>query len=155
LLDRSAGLPPEDLDRDVRGREPMPFESDEPTVRGMLDRLVFTKEVWVSAVAGGARPPEDRDTTIDGLRRRLDASAAEFAQVVRGVRDRGEWDVAFVNTLRDPPESFTFGGMMAHVFTFQASRRTELIEALGRLGIHDVGYGDPIEWERAMLDGGA
>ena len=75
-----------------------------------------------------------------------------WVDVVRGIRDRGEWDTAFVNALRDPPQSFTFGGMVLHVLTFQACRRSELIQELGEFGIDDLGYGDPIEWERAVLD---
>ena len=151
LIDAAGTLPDDDLDRVVRDREPLAFESDEPTVRGMLDRLVFTYDVWTAAVAGRAAV-DDRDTSMDGLRRRLQASSGEFAEVIRGIRDRGEWDHAFVNTLRDPPETFTFGGMVAHVLTLQAARRSELIVALGGLGVQGLGYGDPVEWERAVLD---
>jgi AraC family transcriptional regulator len=153
ILDRAGTLSDEDLDRDVRGdREPQPFESDEPTIRGMLDRLVFTREVWTAGIAGRPDPLPGRDTSIDGLQQRLEDSAVEFADVVKGIRDRGEWDTAFVNALRTPPETFTFGGMVLHVLTFQACRRSELIQALGQVGIDDLGYGDPIEWERAVLD---
>jgi hypothetical protein len=42
--------------------------------------------------------------------------------------------------------------MVLHVLTFQACRRSELIQALRDVGIDDLGYGDPIEWERAVLD---
>jgi AraC-like DNA-binding protein len=152
ILDAAATLTDEDLDRDVRGREPMPYESHEPTVRGMLDRLVFTREVWNAGVGGRPSPLPGRDLSIEGLRQRLEDSAVEFTKIVHGIRDRGEWDTAFVNALRDPPETFTFGAMFLHVITFQACRRGELIEALGRLGIDDLGYGDPVEWERAVLD---
>jgi AraC-like DNA-binding protein len=153
ILDRAGTLSAEDLDRNVRGdREPQPFESDEPTIRGMLDRLVFTREVWTAGIAGRPDPLPGRDTSIDGLQQRLEDSAVEFADVVKGIRDRGEWDTAFVNALRNPPQTFTFGGMVLHVLTFQACRRSELIQALGQVGIDDLGYGDPIEWERAVLD---
>jgi AraC family transcriptional regulator len=153
ILDRAATLSDEDLDRNVRGdRDPQPFESEEPTIRSMLDRLVFTREVWTAGIAGRPDPLPGRDTSINGLRKRLEASAVEFTDVVRGIRDRGEWDTAFVNALRNPPQSFTFGGMVLHVLTFQACRRGELIQALGDVGIEDLGYGDPIEWERAVLD---
>jgi AraC family transcriptional regulator len=153
ILDRAATLSDEDLDRNVRGgREPQPFESEEPTIRSMLDRLVFTREVWTAGIAGRPDPLPGRDTSIEGLRRRLEDSAVEFTDVVRGIRDRGEWDTAFVNALRNPPQSFTFGGMVLHVLTFQACRRGELIQAMGEVGVHDLGYGDPIEWERAVLD---
>ena len=153
ILDRAATLSDEDLDRNVRGdRDPQPFESEEPTIRGMLDRLVFTREVWTAGIAGRPDPLPGRDTSIEGLRTRLEASAVEFTDVVRGIRDRREWDTAFVNALRNPPQSFTFGGMVLHVLTFQACRRSELIQALVDVGIDDLGYGDPIEWERAVLD---
>jgi AraC-like DNA-binding protein len=152
ILDRAASLSDEQLDAKVRDREAMAFESDEPTIRSMLDRLVFTREVWTAGIAGRPDPLPGRDTSVEGLKRRLEESAVEFTDVVRGIRDRGEWDTAFVNALRDPPQSFTFGGMVLHVLTFQACRRGELIQVLGELGIDDLGYGDPIEWERAVLD---
>jgi AraC family transcriptional regulator len=153
ILERAATLPDDDLNRNVRGeREPQPFESDEPTIRSMVDRLVFTREVWTAAIAGRTNPLPNRDTSIEALRQRLEASAVEFTEVVREIRDRGEWDTAFVNALRNPPQSFTFGGMVLHVLTFQACRRSELIQALGDVGIRDLGYGDPIDWERAVLD---
>jgi AraC family transcriptional regulator len=152
LLDRIATLPEAELDRDVRGREPMAYESDDPTIRAMLDRLVFTREVWIAAVAGRPSPRLDADRSLAGLRARLEASADEFRALVRRARERGEWDTAFVNALRTPPETATFGGMVAHVLTFQACRRGELLEVLRRYGIEDLGYGDPVEWERAVLD---
>jgi len=152
ILERAGKLSDEQLDATVREREPLAFESDEPTIRSMLDRLVFTREVWTAGIAGRPDPLPGRDTSIEGLRRRLEDSAVEFTGVVRGIRDRGEWDTAFVNALRNPPQSFTFGGMVLHVLTFQACRRAELIQVLGEFGIDDLGYGDPIEWERAVLD---
>jgi AraC family transcriptional regulator len=153
ILDRAATVSDEDLDRNVRGdREPLAYESEQPTIRSMLDRLVFTREVWTAGIAGRPDPLPGRDVSVEGLRRRLEASAAEFTEVVRGIRDRDEWDTAFVNALRTPPETFTFGGMVLHVLTFQACRRAELLQVMTELGIDGLGYGDPIEWERAVLD---
>src|SRR5262245_29528033 len=140
ILERAGKLSDEQLDATVREREPLAFESDEPTIRSMLDRLVFTREVWTAGIAGRPDPLPGRDTSIEGLKRRLEDSAVEFTGVVRGIRDRGEWDTAFVNALRNPPQSFTFGGMVLHVLTFQACRRAELIQVLGEFGIDDLGY---------------
>jgi AraC family transcriptional regulator len=77
-------------------------------------------------------------------------AAREFVDRVRAIRDRGEWDTGFVDALCDPPESFTYGGMLAHVATFSAYRRTLAMLALRQLGVEDIGIGDPIEWERAL-----
>jgi hypothetical protein len=54
----------------------------------------------------------------------------------------------FVDALCQPPVSFTFGGVVAHVLTFSAHRRQVLIGALEELGVDGVEPGDPIEWER-------
>src|SRR5262245_32755024 len=95
ILDRAASLSDEQLDAKVRDREAMAFESDEPTIRSMLDRLVFTREVWTAGIAGRPDPLPGRETSVEGLQRRLEESAVEFTDVVRGIRDRGEWDTAF------------------------------------------------------------
>jgi AraC family transcriptional regulator len=46
----------------------------------------------------------------------------------------------------DPPEVFTYGGMVAHVLTFAAYRRTLAVQALEASGIGDLGWGDPMRW---------
>src|SRR5205085_4694286 len=125
------------------------FDAQAPTVRSMLSRLVWTKENWNASVAGRA-VPERGDDSIEGLRRRQRVAAEEFAGLARGIRDRGEWDAGFVDALCDPPESFTFGGMIAHVLTFSAYRRQVLVKAFKELGIEDLGLGDPVEWERSL-----
>jgi AraC family transcriptional regulator len=147
LLDSAASLPEPVLD-DRLELDPLAHEPGEPTIRGLLYRLVFTKEMWTAAIAGRALP-EDGDASLDGLRQRLAAAGGEFVQLVRDVRDRREWDAGFVDALCDPPESFTYSAAVSHVLTFSAYRRQLVIEHLRRLGADDVPSGDPIEWERA------
>jgi AraC family transcriptional regulator len=150
MLDAAASLTNEQLDAPMDlAEEPILFLDNELTVRNILNRLVFTKEVWTAALKG-AECPEPEDTSLSGLRGRLEAVDPEFLRIVRQVRDRGEWDAVFVDPTCDPPRSFTFGAMVAHVLTFQAYRRQLLLVALKRHGITDLGYGDPIEWEREI-----
>lgn len=148
LLERAGQLTDEQLDREIRpGHEVLAFDGPEPTVRSMLDRLVWTKEVWVAAMTGGELPAEpDRD--LDALRRRFASAADAFVAVARRIRERGGWDDAFVDALCDPPQSFTFGGVVAHVITFSAHRRQVLLSALADLGLHELEPNCPIEWER-------
>jgi hypothetical protein len=68
--------------------------------------------------------------------------------VLCAVRSRGGWDDTFVDELCQPPESFTFGGMLAHLITFNSYRRLTAAAVLRGLGVDDVGFGDPIEYER-------
>jgi AraC-like DNA-binding protein len=149
LIDAAAELPDEKLDEPVATPTEPPhawFEDGSPTLRSMVDRLVYSKEIWTAALAG-RNQPERGGTSIEELRERHEAAGAEFARAVRGIRDRNTWDTAFVDALCDPPETFTFGGMVAHVLTWSAHRRQVLVGAFRNLGA-DVGTGDPIEWER-------
>ena len=55
-------------------------------------------------------------------------------------------DETFVDATCDPPQVFTYGGMLAHVLTFAAHRRTLAIGALYSAGIVDLAPGDPMRW---------
>jgi AraC family transcriptional regulator len=148
LLERAATLSDEQLDREMRpGHVVFSFDGPEPSVRAMLDKLVWTKEVWTAAI-GGRDYPNARDKTMAGLRRRHEAVARQFLALVRRIRDRDEWDDAFIDALCQPPQSFTFGGVLAHILTFAAHRRMTLIAVLRELGVEDVDAACPIDWER-------
>lgn len=150
LLDQAATLSDEALDRAVRpGHIIHSFEGPEPDVRTMLDRIVFTKEVWTAAI-GGREFPTDRDRTIAGQKARLEAVQPQFVALVRRVRERNEWDDVFVDALCTPPVSFTFGSVIAHSLDVSIVRRHVVVGALRELGVNDVETRDPIEWERAM-----
>ncbi len=59
---------------------------------------------------------------------------------------QGAWDDAFVDALCEPAEVFTYGGMIAHVLTFAAHRRTLVVLALDHHGVGELGWGDPMRW---------
>jgi len=148
MLERAAGLSDAQLDAPLAvPAHPLPFESTEGTLREALNRLVFTKENWLASVRQQPEPPQD-DKTIAGLLKRYDAAFIEFAELARQARDENRWDETFVDALCEPPETFTYGGMLAHVITFSAFRRSMALKLFELLGVDDLGYGDPIEWER-------
>ncbi len=151
LFDAASELPDSALDERLE-LEPLAHEPGCPSIRGLLYRLVFTKEMWTASVKGETMPDRG-DLSVDALRRRLDAAGSEFALLMRDVDARSDWDAAFVDTTCDPPRSFTYGAMAAHVLNFSAYRRLILIGELERHGL-DVGIGDPVEWERVVLGGG-
>jgi AraC-like DNA-binding protein len=150
LLEQAAALADEALDRPVRpGLVVHAFEGPEPDVRTMLERLVFTKEVWTAAM-GGEDFPTPGARAIGAIQARLAAAQPRFAALVRRIRDRNEWDDAFVDALCTPPVSFTFGSVIAHILEASAVRRYTVIGALRDLGVADVETRDPIEWERLV-----
>src|SRR5262245_43402831 len=150
LLENAATLPDDALDRPIRpGLVVHSFEGPEPDVRTMLERIVFTKEVWTAAIAGRDIPPRDQ-RSIAALQARLAAVQPQFTALVRRIRDRNEWDDVFVDALCTPPVSFTLGSVIAHILTVGVVRRQTVIDALRELGVRDVESRDPIEWEREI-----
>jgi hypothetical protein len=115
----------------------------------MFERIIFTKEVWTAAIGGRDIPPRDA-RSITALQARLAVVQPQFTALVRRIRDRNEWDDAFVDALCTPPVSFTFGSVIAHILTISVVRRETVMGALRELGISDVEARDPIEWERMV-----
>jgi hypothetical protein len=88
----------------------------------------------------------ERDEPVQRMRERLAVAGPAFLTQVRTVCDEGRLDETFVDTLCEPARVFTYGGMIAHVLTFAAHRRTLAVGALHRFGITDLGDGDPRTW---------
>ena len=144
LLEAADTLPPAELERPLRpGFVAVWFEGEEPSAAMMAERLVFTLEIWVAAISGEP-VPENGD---GNLLRRFDRASRTFSRLARAIRDRGAWDDAFVDALCEPPQSFTYGGVLAHVLSYGAVRRETLASVLVELGARVPSSGDPIEWE--------
>jgi AraC family transcriptional regulator len=120
---------------------------DDPTLRKLLSRLVGQLGMWNAVLA-----MRDYDwsveqlETVDSMRRRLAVEGPTFLHHVRTVSEEGRLDETFVDALCQPAEVFTHGGMIAHVLTFAAHRRTLVCGALIDAGISDLGAGDPRLW---------
>jgi hypothetical protein len=152
ILDRAARLPDETLDRPIT----MSVDALDAggSLRDLLHTLVSTKERWIAAVAGdrppggdplGSELPADQ-RTIDALRRRYPGAGPAFLALANRIRERGEETVTFIDTTCTPPQSFSYGGMIAHVLNFSAYRRTLAVAALHEYGIDDLGFGDPVRF---------
>ena len=143
IVDRAATVDAAVLDRPIE----LSVEGidEDPTLRLLTERLVRQLEMWVSAVEGGTEMPEG-DTTPSGLRARLDAIEPKFREVIVAPIAEGRADDTFVDAICEPAETFTYGGVVAHVLNFSAVRRTMAIGALERAGISDLGSGDPMRF---------
>jgi len=145
LLQAAATLTPEQLERPLRpGFVAVWFEGEEPSAALMAERLVYTLEVWVAAMAGEPVPSGGGE-----LLPRFERAAPAFERIAKRVRDRGAFDDAFVDALCEPPQSFTYGGVLAHVLSFGAVRREMLASVLAELGADVPDTSDPILWEAA------
>ena len=145
MLTRAERLPDEVLDASVE----ISVEGldDEPTLRSLLSRLVGQLAMWDAATHD--RPYDfgvEQGESVASMRARLAESGPAFLTQVREIADAGRLDETFVDAICDPPEVFTYGGMIAHVLTFAAHRRTLVCGALIDAGVTDLGAGDPMRW---------
>ena len=69
-----------------------------------------------------------------------------FLEQVRRTAEEGRLDDTFVSLQDVPAKIYTYGGLIAHVLTFAAYRRTLVVGALATAGIDDLDFGDPREW---------
>jgi AraC-like DNA-binding protein len=155
LLELATTLSDEQLDRPLQHEiKVFPWCGPDQSLRQLLDRMVQTKEAWAAALTGGSvplfdnAPPEDR--TPSAMLARMEKADAGFHRVLTDVRDRGAWEDTFVDALCEPPETFAFGGMFAHVITFNAYRRMIAIDVLRRLGVKVEGCGCPMEYVESL-----
>jgi AraC-like DNA-binding protein len=155
LLEQAAALSDDQLDRPIdTTAKVFPWDKPDRSLREMLERIVQTKEVWTAALTGGEMPVLDgvpaEARTPRALLGRFDTVDAEFHRILREIRDRGAWDETFVDALCEPAETFTFGGMFAHVITFNIYRRLTALDAFQRLGVPIQGAGCPSEYEASV-----
>jgi AraC-like DNA-binding protein len=126
-------------------REDEPDESQ--SIRSILSRLVGQMGMWNAAMA-----TRDYDWSVEdhesltSMRRRLGIEGPRYLAHVREVCSQGRLDDTFVDALCEEAAVFTYGGMVAHVVTFAAYRRTVVVLALARLGHDELGWGDPMRW---------
>lgn len=151
LLELANSLTGEQLDRPLTDQiHVFPWDAPDRSLRQLLDRMVQTKEAWAAALTGGSAPAFDNappeQLTPPAMLARLEKADRAFHSVLTGVRNRSAWEDTFVDALCEPPESFTFGGMFAHVITFNAYRRMVAIDLMRRLGVKVEGVGCPMEY---------
>jgi AraC family transcriptional regulator len=144
MLSRAAQLTDEQLD--VRIELSVEGVDDEPTLRSLLARLVGQVDMWNSALAGRDYDwSAERGATVPGLQERLAEVGPAFLAEIRQICTEGRLDDMVVCP-GETVEVYTMGGMLAHVLTFAAHRRTLAVGALYGFGFSDLDAGDPIRW---------
>jgi AraC-like DNA-binding protein/uncharacterized damage-inducible protein DinB len=155
LLEYASTLSDEQLDRPLEAVvEVLPWRESSKSLRQLFENIIFTKEVWAAALAGHDFPningTPDAERTPAAMLARLEKTDRELQKIFHDVRNRGSWDDTFVDALCEPAETFTFGGVFAHIMTFNAHRRLMALDALRQLGVKTQGFGDPMEYEESV-----
>jgi AraC-like DNA-binding protein/uncharacterized damage-inducible protein DinB len=157
LLDLAQTLSDEQLDSPLNNQMKIfPWDGPDRSLRQTLDRMVLTKEVWTAALTGSSMPPMENtppeNRTPSAMLERVKKADAAFHSVLTDVRNRSAWEDTFVDALCEPPETFTFGGMFAHVIIFNAHRRMLAIDTMRRLGVNVEGFGSPEEYLTSLVN---
>jgi AraC family transcriptional regulator len=145
MLERARDLPDDVLDAPVK----ISVEGIDcdPTLRSLLSRLVGQLAMWDAATHDRQYDFSVEDgETVCHMKQRLAEVGPAFLGQVREIVDDERLDETFVDATCDPPRVFTYGGMIAHVLTFAAHRRTLVCGALIDAGVSDLGAGDPMLW---------
>jgi AraC family transcriptional regulator len=154
LLEYASALTEEQLDRPLSTVvELLPWRESNKTLRQLLENIIFTKEVWTAALSGAdmdTNGPPKSQRSPQAMLERLEKTDTELQRILSDVRDRSAWDDTFVDALCEPAETFTFGGVFAHIMTFNAHRRLMALDALRQLGLQAEGFGDPMEYEESV-----
>jgi AraC-like DNA-binding protein len=143
MISAASQLPDEALDELIV----LDVDEDNQTIRSLLSRLVGQMGMWNAAMEN-----RDYDWSVEdhepiaAMRQRLAVEGPAYLSRIREVVADERLDDTFVDALCDPPEVFTYGGMVAHVLTFAAHRRTLVALALDKHGIDRLGWGDPMLW---------
>src|SRR5437870_439846 len=154
LLEYASTLTQEQLDQPLPTVvELLPWRESNKTLRQLLENIIFTKEVWTAALSGAdmdmnGSPQSQRSP--QALLQRLEKTDAELRRILGDIRNRSGWDDTFVDSLCEPAETFTYGGVFAHIMTFNAHRRLMALDALRQLGVQTEGFGDPMEYEESV-----
>src|SRR5581483_9348540 len=153
LLEYASTLTEEQLDRPLPTIvELLPWRESNKTLKQLLENIIYTKEVWTAALSGAEMmngvPKSHRSP--QAMMQRLDRTDAELHRILGDIRNRSAWDDTFVDALCEPAETFTFGGVFAHIMTFNAHRRLMALHALRHLGVQTAGFGDPMEYEESV-----
>lgn len=143
MVRHAARLTDEQLDEVIE----LGVDEDRQTVRSLLSRLIGQMGMWNAAMASREYDwsLEDRES-LASMRQRLAEEGATYLGHVREVVEEGRLDDTFVDAICEQPQVFTYGGMIAHVLTFAAHRRTLVALALDHHGVSDLGWGDPMLW---------
>ncbi len=145
-----------DLDRaTVAATEGVPWETYEPSLRGLSRCLVATEAIWVAAFDGTEFPAIESKPTVSELIATHDSVGKRLIQLLNDVESQDLWESEFVDALCDDHVRFEYGAVVAHIIVFSAHRRQLALAALRSLGVVGLDYGDPINWLRVVRGGSA
>jgi len=138
LLLACQALPDEALDRE--------FDTDHRSLRETFGHLIGNMETWTDLLYERAVQKRSGASVAD-LLERLSCVSREFALLTHRVVREERCDDMFLDSLDQPPQLKTFGGVIAHVLMHSMHHRAQIMYLMEKVGLTQHIEGDVLSWE--------
>ena len=142
LLELSGTLTDEQLDRE--------FDIGHGNVRKTFDHMVWNVECWTDLMMSRTVRPRSSDCALTALTSRFDEAAHKYESAAPLIFEQDRLDDVFTDTLDNPPQSKSYGGLIVHLATHGMHHRAQLLYMLRRLGVEELPEGDVLTWEQTV-----
>lgn len=148
FLQLAGNLPEADLDKPIAAYEVQPWLDPGLTLRQALGRASAYAAPWLDTICGEQHPyePATLEEMVDANNKNRDG----FLALVESIERDRSFDLTFVDAKCDPPEVFSYAGVIAHALTFATYKRMAVSEAFRALGLKDFRVSDPIITDREL-----
>ncbi len=138
-------LSPMELEQPTSAPELTPWLSERPSRLSLIGKCCAFAAPWMESINGIVSDYEPRDPAV--FSDTLANNRSGFFDIYDAIERDGSWDLTFVDAVCDPPEVFSYGGVIGHILTFASYRRLALIHEMKLLGFEGLGWGDPLEYD--------
>ena len=124
---------PETLDEVAKTRQPFPWHDPAMKVEDLVSGVCRFGEPWIHMLDGQPRSSTDR-----ALPRRIEQIAENrdrLRDLILRFEEEGSWDMTFVDHECEPPQVFSYGGIVLMIVNFTSHLRVELEMELKERGL--------------------
>lgn len=146
FIDACEKLPDERLDVVMATFEPYGWCEPTVTLRQMMGKACAFAAPWMDAV--NSEKVDYRPATLAAMREALPLNCDGFLKILSAVEKDNSYDLTFVDAVCDPPEVFSYVGILAHALTNAAYRRMVIAQELRGLNVGIDNHRDPIDFAR-------
>ena len=143
FLETCSQLPESALDQMLPGYETYPWMDPRLTLRQSLARASAFAAPWIEAING--QKTDYEPLTIPEMQEANRVNRDGFLAIIKTVDRDQSYGLTFVDAGCEPPQVFSYAGVIAHSLTTAAYRRLSISEALRGHGVTDFRVSDPID----------
>ena len=127
---------PEVLDKKAKTRQPFPWHDPVMKIDDLVGGVCRFGEPWIHMLDGRPKSPTDR--SLASRLEQIEENRARLQDLMLRFEEEGSWDMTFVDHECEPPETFSYGGVILMVIVFADHLRVELDAELRERGLLDT-----------------